>query len=1046
MRKTVSGIMLALLLACLVSEFSGSLIKETVATELPSAFPLVYVYPEFVTADVGETFTINVIVCNLTPGWISDPDSGGIISLGNLYGIDIQLTWDPSIIKYVSHVKTIPVEYFPEGILHSLTIPLKDDVDETASMPNSELGTRYWLAEASMQPAAVFNGEGTIFTMTFTVLKPDETLIEILSCTLADNLGNMIGKTYLGRWLNPPRNCVVNPPNQPPEANFAYSPLKPLIGEETTFDASASYDPDGGTIVNYQWVFYIQTGSIEDPPVYLLPTKIIEGEDKRVVTHSFTDAQANYVVELTVTDDEGTTDRESRTVKATEDWTFAIITDLHMGYYYEDYGTLSWDDAVSDGNYQLTTRLSTIVNWINEHEESNNIHFVVVLGDISDSGEKSELLKARDILNGLNVPYIPIIGNHDIWPYTQDEGKTKYWRDKRFTTGSYPTISDYAETAIGDEYFDEVFWQQNINNREKIEELFGSSFRRQEDPVEYAYVQNYVFTYKKIKFIALDFIDRSPSPEEEPQSSGARLNDDTEHWLSVNLARGEETILLSHHPMFYDLARTGFSYYDAQIIGWIIESSGSVVLKNFAGHTHRNAESKGWATEIEVVTTEAVCRESCSTNPALAGDRSGKGIRLVSMTWDARLKDYNSLVPIGDRSMDIPHPWYVGGMCPIDLTVTDPDGFTITKEAEAVAGMFYLEDDWDGDGDSDDLIFLDDLKSGDYLIQVIPESGALPNETYTLRALGSDAVTVLAENVLISDIPTEPYIVNSTVFSLNIPPTTLIEIGEPKIVNDTTYVSPATPIDLIASDNPYGSGLASTIYRIYNATFDTGWIIHTQTIYLTGLSDGTYQIDYYSIDYLNNTEPTNTATAVLVNPPAVVTATIDIQLQTLNVRSVGVWITAYTELPEGYNVVDINISSVTLNSTIPIDTEAPTAIGDYDEDGVAELMVKFNRTQVVEYMLSEGIEFGNVTLTLTGKLCDDTPFEASSIMKISALAGDVNCDGKTNILDIVQAVASYGSKEGQPNWNPNANFASPYNRIDILDIVTIAYNYGKTYP
>jgi hypothetical protein len=175
-------------------------------------------------------------------------------------------------------------------------------------------------------------------------------------------------------------------------------------------------------------------------------------------------------------------------------------------------------------------------------------------------------------------------------------------------------------------------------------------------------------------------------------------------------------------------------------------------------------------------------------------------------------------------------------------------------------------------------------------------------------------------------------------------------------------------------------------------------------------------------------------------------AAVDMKPEALNLRSRGKWITAYIELPEGYNVADIDVSTILLNDTVPVDLDAPTAIGDYDEDGVADLMAKFNRTQVVEYMLSENIEFGNVTLTLTGKLYDDTQFEASSIIKVSALAGDANCDGKTNILDIVQAAASYGSKEGDPNWNPNANFASPYNRIDILDIVTIASHYGKTYP
>jgi len=180
--------------------------------------------------------------------------------------------------------------------------------------------------------------------------------------------------------------------------------------------------------------------------------------------------------------------------------------------------------------------------------------------------------------------------------------------------------------------------------------------------------------------------------------------------------------------------------------------------------------------------------------------------------------------------------------------------------------------------------------------------------------------------------------------------------------------------------------------------------------------------------------------------PSVINATVDIQPQALNLRSKGKWITAYIELLEGYNVQDINVSTIMLNGTIPVDLDASVGIGDYDKDGVEDLTVKFNRTQVVEFMLSQGVRFGDVTLTLTGELYDGTPFEGKTIISVSSLYGDVNCNGKVNISDIVQAAASYLSKENEPNWNPNANFAPPYNSIDIFDLVTIAANYGKTYP
>jgi squalene-hopene/tetraprenyl-beta-curcumene cyclase len=110
----------------------------------------------------------------------------------------------------------------------------------------------------------------------------------------------------------------------------------------------------------------------------------------------------------------------------------------------------------------------------------------------------------------------------------------------------------------------------------------------------------------------------------------------------------------------------------------------------------------------------------------------------------------------------------------------------------------------------------------------------------------------------------------------NISPTTTLEIGEPKYADLTgdIYVSSITPFTLTAEDNPGGTGVASTFYRIYNSTYDTGWMEYSGPFYLTGLSDGEYSIDYYSIDNIGNVEPTNTATIILDNTPPTTTLTI----------------------------------------------------------------------------------------------------------------------------------------------------------------------------
>ena len=164
---------------------------------------------------------------------------------------------------------------------------------------------------------------------------------------------------------------------------------------------------------------------------------------------------------------------------------------------------------------------------------------------------------------------------------------------------------------------------------------------------------------------------------------------------------------------------------------------------------------------------------------------------------------------------------------------------------------------------------------------------------------------------------------------------------------------------------------------------------------------------------------------------------VDIAPDTLNLKSKGKWITAYIELPEGYDVNDINVSSILLNDTIPAELE-PIAIGDCDNDTVPDLMVKFNRTAVSEFILGQNIAYGNVTLTITGEVAG-TLFEGSDIIMVR-MPGDVNCDGKVDIFDIVLVAVRYGESNPEPYYDMNED-----GKIDILDIRSVAIYYGKTY-
>jgi parallel beta-helix repeat protein len=95
--------------------------------------------------------------------------------------------------------------------------------------------------------------------------------------------------------IEPWENYFAPLENQPPTASFTYSPENPIVNQIITFNASNSTDPDG-TITNYEWEFGDGASGT--------------GE---VAFHSYSSV-GDYIVTLTVTDDESATASDTETV------------------------------------------------------------------------------------------------------------------------------------------------------------------------------------------------------------------------------------------------------------------------------------------------------------------------------------------------------------------------------------------------------------------------------------------------------------------------------------------------------------------------------------------------------------------------------------------------------------------------------------------------------------------------------------------------------------------------------------------------------------
>ena len=233
---------------------------------------------------------------------------------------------------------------------------------------------------------------------------------------------------------------------------------------------------------------------------------------------------------------------------ATYSFTFAHLSDLHIGEGIADYGTPGYlDDQMPAGDVGYSAeRLRQVVRWINDNAVAQDIRFVIITGDITGSAERSEFEKAKEILDSLIIPYVPIIGNHDIWPYV------RYQYEAPYAYGDSIMANVFQETYQKDSLFFE-HW----NN--------GTRLTRTYDPESghEHYFQNFSFVYQGFNFISADLNPRYHVNKAEPGiGPEARLNDfegGTYPWIFQSIqntpVKGTKNLVfMSHQPPARDIA------------------------------------------------------------------------------------------------------------------------------------------------------------------------------------------------------------------------------------------------------------------------------------------------------------------------------------------------------------------------------------------------------------------------------------------------------------------------------------------------------------
>lgn len=109
-------------------------------------------------------------------------------------------------------------------------------------------------------------------------------------------------------------------------------------------------------------------------------------------------------------------------------------------------------------------------------------------------------------------------------------------------------------------------------------------------------------------------------------------------------------------------------------------------------------------------------------------------------------------------------------------------------------------------------------------------------------------------------------------------------------------------------------------------------------------------------------------------------AAVDINPNTINKKSKGKYVTCYIWLPVEYDVGDIDVATVTISNASDesvLAEETPTEVGDFNSDGITDLMVKFDRNSAYAIL-----SVGSVEVTVKGFFVDGLSFEGSEVVTV----------------------------------------------------------------
>lgn len=276
--------------------------------------PTVSVSPSTPVADPTESFTVDITVTDAPP----------------LEAWQVKLSWDPAVLEFPSG-KAAAELMIEEGPFLNATGPTEFQVG------NPDLVQRFVVFGCHLKTNVTSppSGSGILANVTFLVLVGGVTNITIVEAKLTEHEGGQVPTVLLQSAYFRTNLAFVD---------FDWTPVSPEVNETVTFNASACWDPDGGTINSYEWDFGDGNTTTTSSPT---------------ITHKFGSySNTGHPVNLTVTDDEAD---EWYKLQPLRMWHDVVASDI--------WPTLTWIDTTdwfvdwsASGKYTELVFLLTAAN------------------------------------------------------------------------------------------------------------------------------------------------------------------------------------------------------------------------------------------------------------------------------------------------------------------------------------------------------------------------------------------------------------------------------------------------------------------------------------------------------------------------------------------------------------------------------------------------------------------------------------------------------------------------------------------------------------